>query len=77
MIALVAAPAIVRASSLDSVLRGVVLEPTVTELDWTYREITLGYTITRQAIENEMYGMALARLKAEGELVEYDGWQEV
>jgi hypothetical protein len=79
LVSLLAAPAIVRASSLD-MLRGVKLVTDLTGhvpgLDYPYHEVTLGYTITRQAIENGMYEVALARLKQEGALIEYDPLQD-
>src|SRR4029434_11091996 len=55
LVSFLAAPAIVRAASLDglSVLRGV---PLVTELEYNpvLREIALGYMITRHSIEHNL-----------------------
>jgi hypothetical protein len=70
LVSLLAAPAIVRAASLD-VVRGV---PLVTEPEWVgfYHEIALGYSIERQAIDQHLYGMSFAQLKREGASIEYD-----
>jgi hypothetical protein len=65
LVSFLAAPAIVRAASLDglSVLRGTPLltelpfadpSPAVAEFDYLYRNISLGYTITREAIEENL-----------------------
>jgi len=70
MIALVAAPAIVRVESLMKLPAAGRFAMELEE--WPFRDIALGYTITRQAIENNLLYAHLAQLKAEGALVEYD-----
>lgn len=73
LVSLLAAPAIVRASSLD-VLRGVPLgsDLMATEWDGFHREIALGYSTERQAIDQHLYGMSFAQLKREGASFVYD-----
>lgn len=50
LLSFLAAPAIVRASSLD-VIRGTPLDM------FEYREVSLGYVITRKAIESLQHGL--------------------
>jgi hypothetical protein len=69
LVSLLAAPAIVRASSLDTI-RGVPL------LVYEPQEVALGYTIIRKAIDQRLYAMSFAQLKAEGALIEYDHIQD-
>jgi len=52
LISLIAAPAIVRASSLD-VIRGIPLESVQ---DYVHRELAHGYVITRKAVEEMIAG---------------------
>src|SRR5215510_10674476 len=58
LVSFLAAPAIVRASSLMD-LRGVPLDLTVTEI-LAPNELAYGYVITRQTIENKLYPDLLA-----------------
>lgn len=80
LVSFLAAPAIVRASSLD-ILRGVPLGGSLapglyeSDLIWRMREISLGYEIMRRAIEENIYhgdwsSLDEERLDGDGDQVE-------